>query len=177
MRDPSLEDAFARRSPAGYAGAYERYGRRMYATALHLLGDREVASECVHDVFLHLWRKPTGYVVERGSLEAFLVTCVRNRALMQLRQAGRGRAAVSKLDPPAGYELQDDPIERDRIARAIAQLSDPQADVIRLAYFRGLTLNEVASDLAIPVGTVKGRLSAALTALRRSLRVEGGNEI
>ncbi len=134
------------------------------------------ASACTTS-FCSCGAKAAGYVVERGSLEAFLVTCARNRALMQVRQAGRGRAAVSKLDPPAGYDLQDDPIERDRIARAIAQLSDPQADVIRLAYFRGLTLSEVASDLAIPVGTVKGRLSAALAALRRALRVEGGSEI
>ena len=79
------------------------------------------------------------------------------------------RAAAARLDPPGDYALEEDPIERDRIARAVATLTDGQAAVVRRAYFGGLTLNEVASELAIPIGTVKGRLSSALRALRREL--------
>ncbi|MBV8532145.1 MAG: sigma-70 family RNA polymerase sigma factor, partial [Candidatus Eremiobacteraeota bacterium] len=157
MRGESLEDGFARRGAAAYEAAYRQYAARMYATALRLLRDRELAAECVHDVFLHLWQRRGAYVAARGSLEAFLVACVRNRALTELRAGSRRESATSKLEAVHSYDLEEDPIERERIARAVAQLSEAQAAVVRLAYFRGMTLTEVAAALAIPIGTVKGR--------------------
>jgi RNA polymerase sigma-70 factor (ECF subfamily) len=169
VRDESIEDGFARRDAAAYDAAYRLFGARMQATALRLLRDREAAGECVHDVFLHLWRRATAYAAARGSLEAFLVTCVRNRALTVLRDGSRGQLATSRLDAPEEYVLGGDPIERARIARALSQLSEGQAGVVKLAYYRDMTLSEVAAELAIPIGTVKGRLSSALRALRRSL--------
>ena len=78
VRDASLEDGFARREADAYEGAYRSFGPRMYSTALRLLRDPEAARECVHDVFLHLWRRQNAYATQRGSLEAFLVTCARN---------------------------------------------------------------------------------------------------
>lgn len=169
MHEEWLGHAFARRESAAYETAYRRYGVRMHATALRLLRDRDAAQECVHDVFAHLWRRGTAYVVDRGSLEAFLVTCARNRALERLRTAARGRAAIEKMDVREEYEFEADPIERERVARAVAQLTQGQAAVVQLAYYRAMTLNEVAAQLQIPIGTVKARLSAALRALRRSL--------
>jgi RNA polymerase sigma-70 factor (ECF subfamily) len=167
--DESLAELFASRDAGAYETAYRSFGPRMRATALRLLQDSEAASECVHDVFLHLWRKETSYSAARGSLEAFLVTCARNRALERLRDVTRGRAAIQKIEIREEYMLDEDPIERERIARAVAQLTEAQAAVVKLAYFRAMTLTEVAAQLQIPIGTVKARLSAALRALRRSL--------
>jgi RNA polymerase sigma-70 factor (ECF subfamily) len=169
VRDASLEDGFARRDAVAYEAAYRSFGARMHATAFRLLRDREGAHECVHDVFLHLWRHRSGYVRARGSLEAFLVTCVRNAALTQLRSGNRRLKMISKLETAEEYVMEEDPIERERIARALAQLSEGQADVVERAYYGGMTLSEVATELSIPIGTVKGRLSSALRALRRSL--------
>jgi RNA polymerase sigma-70 factor (ECF subfamily) len=177
VRDEALEDEFARRQSAAYEAAFRRFGARMHAAALRLLRDPEVARECVQDVFLHLWRSGTGYVAARGSLEAFLVTCARNRALTRLREGDRLRDATARLEPPGDYALEEDPIERDRIARAVAALTDGQAAVVQRAYFGGLTLTEVAAELAIPIGTVKGRLSSALRALRRELIPEAGDAV
>jgi RNA polymerase sigma factor (sigma-70 family) len=172
VRDEPLERGFERRDAAAYESAYQRYGSRMYTTALRLMRDPESARECVHDVFLQLWRRGSGYAVERGSLEAFLVACVRNRALMQIRSSTRGRASLERLGAPQAYTIEDDPIERERIGRAIGRLTEAQATVVQLAYYRGFTLSEVATELVIPVGTVKTRLSAALQTLRRSLLPE-----
>jgi RNA polymerase sigma-70 factor (ECF subfamily) len=169
VRDEQMERAFEHGDAAAYEAAYDRFAGRMYATAARLLADGESARECVQDVFAHVWHRATAYSAARGSLEAFLVTCVRNRALMQLRSSARLRESLKRLDPPGEYTLEDDPIERERIGRALAALTKDQADVVQLAYYRGLTLAEVATQLAIPLGTVKTRLSAALRALRRSL--------
>lgn len=169
VRDQSLENAFAGHDALAYEAAYRSFGPRMHATALRLLRDTEAAHECVQDVFLDLWRRGGGYATARGSLEAFLVTCARNRALMMLRSSTRQRKAVERLDAPSENAFDEDPVERERIGRAVAQLSDGQADVVRLAYFGGLTLTEVAERLSVPIGTVKGRLSSALRSLRRAL--------
>jgi RNA polymerase sigma-70 factor (ECF subfamily) len=174
--DESLAESFARRDAGAYEAAYLSFGPRMRATAMRLLRDWDGANECVHDVFLYLWRKENAYSTVRGSLEAFLVTCARNRALERLRRAARRRAATDKIEVRDAYVLEEDPIERERIGRAVAQLTEGQGAVVQLAYYRAMTLAEVASQLQIPVGTVKARLSAALRALRRSLipQVEDG---
>ncbi|HMF28295.1 MAG TPA: sigma-70 family RNA polymerase sigma factor [Candidatus Cybelea sp.] len=169
MPDESLAELFSRRDAGAYEAAYRSFGLRMRATAMRLLRDSDAANECVHDVFLHLWRKEGAYSPARGSLEAFLVTCARNRALERLRDTTRGRAALEKIEIREEYTLEEDPIERDRIRRAVEQLTEAQAAVVQLAYYRAMTLSEVATQLQIPVGTVKARLSAALRALRRSL--------
>lgn len=169
VRDVSLEDAFARRDAAAYEAAYRIFGARMYATALRLLRDAESARECVHDVLLHLWRRRNAYDCRRGNLEAFLVACTRNRALMLLRNAAKRGRSVASLDAPAEYTMEEDPIERERVRRALSQLSAGQADVVRLAYERGFTLAEIAEELEVPLGTIKSRLSSALRALRATL--------
>ena len=168
MRDELLERAFERREAVAYETAYRRFGPRLRTIALRVLQDREASSECVHDAFLQLWQRG-GYSERRGALEAFLAVCVRNRALMQLRSRARGRSALERLAPPSDYVLEDDPIERMRIDRALARLTEGQGQVVELAYYRGLTLAEVAVELSVPLGTVKTRLSAALRALRRAL--------
>ncbi|MBV9332586.1 MAG: sigma-70 family RNA polymerase sigma factor [Candidatus Eremiobacteraeota bacterium] len=169
MPDQSLAESFARREAGAYEAAYRSFGPQMRATAMRVLHDWESASECVQDVFLYLWRRENAYSAARGSLEAFLVTCARNRALERLRQATRSRAATEKVEVRGTYVLEEDPIERERIARAVARLTEGQGAVVQLAYYRAMTLSEVAVQLDIPIGTVKARLSAALRALRRSL--------
>jgi RNA polymerase sigma-70 factor, ECF subfamily len=169
VRDDSLEDAFSRREPEAYETAYRLFGARMYSTALRVCGDPAAAQECVHDVLLHLWRRRNAFDKRRGSLEAFLVACTHNSALTHQRNDARRRRILSTLEPSGKYEMEDDPIERDRIARALARLTPQQAHVIQLAYYRGLTLSEIADELQIPLGTIKGRLSSALRALRVAL--------
>lgn len=121
-----MEGAFERGEAAAFETAFARFGPRLFTTAARILGEAEPARECVQDVFLRLWGKAGAYVTARGSLEAFLVVCVRNRALMQVRSRQRGGAALRRLRPEKSYTLEDDPIERDRIGRALAGLSEPQ---------------------------------------------------
>jgi len=148
---------------------------RLHATALRTTRNAEAARDCVHDVFLHLWHRGCAYTPARGSLEAFLVTCVRNEALARTRNEARRAELRANVRAETTYEVEDDPIERERIARAVAQLNPAQAKSIELAYYRGLTFAEVAADLGEPLGTVKSRISNALRALRSALGEEARN--
>ncbi|MGC2129558.1 MAG: sigma-70 family RNA polymerase sigma factor [Candidatus Aquilonibacter sp.] len=170
MRDSALERAFSERQSWAYEAAYRRFGARMYTAALRVLADRGAAQDCVHEAMLHLWKRGDAYQPERGSLEAFLVTCSRNRALERVRRAGRQSDAIRRAATlEESEESMPDPIERERIARAIDALPPAQAQTSTFAYFEGMTHSEIASALGEPVGTVKSRLSAALRTLRGSL--------
>lgn len=173
MDDAELGRAFARRQSWAYETAYRRFGARMYTAALHVLRDPGAAQDCVHEVMLHLWRRGDAFDERRGSLEAFLVVCTRNRALgRQRRLNAHPDVALTAAGDVASLPDETDPIERERIARALAALTPLQAKAIDLAYYRGLTHVEIAAMLDEPLGTVKSRLSAALRALRRALDVE-----
>ncbi len=174
VRDGDLERAFEARAEWAYDEAYRRFGARLFAGARRLLHDGEAAADCVHDVMLHLWKRGDAYRVDRGSLEAFLATCVRNDALARLRNEGRRlqrlRAARHERND---YEIDVDPVEEARLAGALAQLDTAQRAVVERAYFGGLTHREIAEESGTPIGTVKTRLSAALRRLRSALLVEG----
>lgn len=172
MRDAALERAFAERQSWAYEAAYRRFGARMYTSALRVLHDRGAAQDCVHEVMLHLWKRGDAYHTTRGALEAFLVVCTRNSALQRLRTAHRqSQLAQRTISDDVVDEIVHDPIEHERITRAIAALTPVQAQTIELAYYRGMTHAEIAQNLGEPVGTVKSRIASALRALRRSLVV------
>jgi RNA polymerase sigma-70 factor, ECF subfamily len=172
VRDDTLEAAFARREAAAYERAYEQFGSRMYTTALRILRDRELSRECVQDVLLRLWRKGTAYSPARGSLEAFLVVCVRNDALAHVRDDARRRSIIAEQSPPSESTLDPDPFEHMQVTQALSTLSEAQAEAIQLAYYRGMTHTQIAAALKQPVGTIKSRISTALRTLREALGKE-----
>lgn len=170
MRDSALERAFAERHSWAYEAAYRRFGARMYTAALRILTDSGAAQDCVHEVMLHLWKRGDAYQPERGALEAFLVTCSRNSGLERRRRTERQADVARRAATSDEHEvLMPDPIEHQRISRAIDALPPAQAQTIQYAYFNGMTHTEIASALGEPIGTVKSRLAAALRNLRRTL--------
>ena len=172
MRDEALEAAFARGEAAAFDAAYRMYGARLRSSAHRVLQDRQAAQDCIHDVLLHLWKRGDAYAPVRGSLEAFLTVCVRNEALSRVRKRVRHEAIHMRLPKGERYTMDSDPIERERIARAVASLTPLQFAVIDRAYFKAMTLAEIAHDLHKPLGTVKSHVSAALRALRARLLVD-----
>jgi RNA polymerase sigma-70 factor, ECF subfamily len=176
MDEADLGRAFAQRQSWAYEAAYRRFGARMYTSALRILHDAGDAQDCVHEAMLYLWRRGDAYDPQRGSLEAFLTVCARNRALERRRRmTAHPDVALTAADDVAVTEAENDPIERARVARAVASLTPVQAKAIDLAYYRGMTHSEIAVMLDEPLGTVKSRIAGALRALRRALVMETAN--
>ena len=168
VRDDLLERGFARGDASAYETAYRRFGARLYSSAMRLLRNDALAQECVHDVLLRLWKRGDAYSPQRGDLQAFLTACVRNDALARLRNDARRREIVSATSEQH-YEMEEDPIERERIARAVNSLTETQRHMVQLAYYKNMTHAEIAAELGEPLGMIKSRIAAALRALRRNL--------
>ena len=180
-RRPVLDDArLMRRVAAGDARAfeavYDRYRGQAYGLALHVTGRPGAAEEVTQDAFLNLWRRADRFDPARGSLSTWLLTFVRHRAIDLLRSGARHERHAA-FDPTAAERLEADERTEELVAgrdeagharRLVGDLPAAQREVIELAYFRGLSQTEIAAQVGIPVGTVKGRSRLALDKLRRS---------
>src|SRR5215208_5240341 len=134
---------------------YDKYRTMAYSIALRL------AEDVVQDAFLGAWRNAARYVEGRGSVKTWLLSIVHHRAV----DAVRRRRPTTELPEtesvaPANLTLPDiwhevaGNLERDEIATALATLSDVQREALELAYFGGLTQQEIAVRTGAPLGTV-----------------------
>ncbi len=176
--DEALAAAFAARAPGALEAAYARHIDVLYAVARSVLGASQDAQDCVHDTVLRVWLAPNTYLLERGTLRAFLVVCVRNDALSRRRSETRraeleSESSLAQDAVPDAFALID-PVERARLRAALDTLPREQRAVIELAYAGERTQAEIAAQLGIPLGTVKSRVSLALRKLAVALGpVEG----
>jgi RNA polymerase sigma-70 factor (ECF subfamily) len=171
--ESELARAFAVRAAGAFEEAYRRHAAILRAVAGQILSAGEV-EDCVHDTLLRIWMAPDSYRPERGALRAFLIVCVRNEALTRRRAAARHAAIEERVATERAVQSDDelersDPIERARLDAALRGLPAEQRRVIELAYFGGRTQTEIASALALPLGTVKSRASLALRKLALAL--------
>jgi RNA polymerase sigma-70 factor (ECF subfamily) len=155
---------------------YDAYHRQAFGLAYGLLGNLSDTEEVVQEVFLAAWRAGDSYDPNRGSTRTWLLSMVRNRCIDVLR--ARRRRPIEPLpetiDPPADLNVSEEAaaIADAATARAaLAGLPVEQREVIELAYFRGLSHTEIAGQLSLPVGTVKGRIRLAMDRLRVALGV------
>jgi len=155
----------------------ERYERLLLSLACAILGSRDVAVDAVQETWLRVIRYAAGYN-GRSSVKTWLHRIVINqcRTLLSARPAATGeepaRTPGAKRDPAAEAARQD---ESEQLKRAVETLSPPLRETVLLCYTHGLTHEEAAEAMDVPVGTVKSRLHAALEQLRMELQARGAN--
>jgi RNA polymerase sigma-70 factor, ECF subfamily len=166
---------------AGEIGAFEvifdRHMAVAYSLAHRVCGRPAMAEDAVQEAFVSLWRARDRYDPARGSVRAWVLSAVRNRALDALRRerAKAGRdvsddASADRVPSPDRTEVEAERREQGRrISDALNRLPSEQRQVIELAYFGGLTHTEIARKLSLPAGTVKGRMRLGLSRLRTLL--------
>jgi RNA polymerase sigma-70 factor (ECF subfamily) len=166
-----VADFLARRRE-GLAAVYETFGSTLYSLARSVLGSDADAQDCVHDVLLRAWQRPDTFRPARGSLRAYLMTCVRNEAIGRKRSAARHFHIEERLfkSERAEYEIEvEDHVETGRLRRVIAALPAEQRAAVELAYFGHLSQTEIAEKLQVPLGTIKSRVALALRRLQLAL--------
>jgi RNA polymerase sigma-70 factor, ECF subfamily len=156
---------------------FDRHGGPAFSLAYRMCGSRARAEDVVQEAFLALWRAGARYDPSRGSVRTWVLSVVHNRAIDTFRREAPRMAQSleegSVADRVASPDLTEVIVERraesDRIRGALHELPDEQRQVIELAYFGGFTHQQIAEMLALPAGTVKGRMRLGLSKLRISL--------
>lgn len=174
--DARLADRIRSGDTEALGELYDRYAGTAVGTALRVVGSREEAEDVVHDAFVAVWRKIDRFDAERGSLRAWLMTVVRNRAIDRVR-ARRASIDVDDADDRSLLRTGPNPTLETALTRAsaldlrsaMAELPDEQRRALELAYFEGYTYREVAEMTGVPTGTANGRLRLAIGKLRDAL--------
>ena len=164
------------RDPQAFRLAFNDHQRAVYTAAFRILGDAAQAQDVVQDVFLRLWRRPKSFDASRGDLATYLRLMGRSRALDLWRESQvRGRAAerlklAGGTDEPRVEEHPAVLAERDQdsaeLREALGKLPAAQREAIVLAYWGGLTADQIARRAHVPLGTAKSRIRLGLARLR-----------
>ena len=124
--------------------------------------DRATADDIVQDTMLAVWSKSRLFTCDRGALSTWIFTIARNLRTDRIRRQVVWFQAEEEL---AGEQVSHER-ERFHLTQAVAALPAEQAQIIELSYIHGLSQNEIAERLNVPLGTVKSRMRLAFETLR-----------
>ena len=162
--------------PAGFERAYDQHARGVYRAAYRVLGSPAQAQDVVQDVFLKLWREPGKFDARRGELGSYLRLMARSRALDAWREGQAAGRASDRLKVDVALD-EGRPDERPAVAAeragewrtlrdALRGLPAVQREAVVLAYWGGLTADQIARRSNVPLGTAKSRIRLGLARLR-----------
>ncbi len=184
--DATLLQAVARRDEAAFAALYDRFSRPVFSLVVRVLRSRAEAEEVLQEAFWQVWERAPDFREELGSAFCWVVTIARRKAIDRLRANSRhlqriGEAQGLRTDDdfiaPAGLEALAADERGTAVRAALERLNLEERRAIALAFFDGLTHDEIAGALRVPVGTIKARIRRGLMKLKpilTRLRQAGG---
>lgn len=178
-----LVERIANADSDALADLYDRTCRLVFGVALRLLWQHEEAEEVALDVYTQVWKNAGAYAPSRGTVEAWLVTLARTRAIDRLRARSvrpdcQAVPLATLTEPAATAPGADDMLEAAtlgaRLRDALTHLSTTERTLVELAFFSGYTHTELSERLGLPLGTVKTRIRNALIKLKSLVAARPG---
>ena len=179
LDDRALVERVACGDSASFAELYDRHAGIVLGLLTRMLGRDGTAEEVLQETFLQAWEQASRYDEARATPRGWLLVIARSRALDRIRsrtsRQQRDRRATDEdlllsgsvgAEGPARLEEEERSL---RIRAALDELPSEQRRAIELAFFDGLTHNEVATALGAPLGTVKSRILLGMRKLRTVL--------
>lgn len=154
---------------------YRETSPRLFALAMRFTRRRDRAEEILQEAFIRIWTRARDWDEDRGSAMTWMVSIVRNRAIDVLRKDVRTAVFDGELAreyqfhwlTPQADEVSSD--DRNELHMCIERLDQHQKSTVCLAYFEGLSHEQLAERLGAPLGTVKSWLRRGLLRLRQCL--------
>lgn len=179
--DAELMARVARQDRRALEELYDRYAPAAMGLALKMIGERNAAEEIVQEAFWRVWKRGATFETQRGQFTAWLFGIVHNLTIDEMRRRRVRPNTVSTdgdddsiLDlPDTGMDVAESAfstVRGEQVRQALQGLPAAQRSVIELAYFEGLTHEEIATRLNEPIGTIHTRARLALLKLRESLQ-------
>lgn len=179
--DGKVLQRMAAHDEAALGEFYDRWNPLVHAVVLRILRQREDVEDVVEEVFWQAWRQADRYQTTRGSVQTWLLTIARSRALDRVRSLNRLREDsiegeegefVSQLastgDPAMDVESGE---RRALVIAALDTLPAEQRQALEMGYFGGFSQSEIAERTGQPLGTIKTRMRLAMQKLREHLQV------
>lgn len=176
--DETLAMQVARGNSAALEVLYDRYASIVLGISLKVTGDQGLAEDVLQETFWRVWQSAATYQSQLGSFTGWLFRIARNLAIDGYRRRNVRPQAISGVDrsdpildempdPETDVAEQAQSILKNRqIRKALASLPVVQRQVIEMAYFYGMTRQEIAEATGEALGTIHTRARLALQKLR-----------
>lgn len=161
---------------ASFEEFFNRFSGLIYSTAFKVVNSEADAQDITQDVFFMIWEKAPRYDPERGKPLTWALTIARNKAIDRLRSLQRRNRLHDEAleetetnlgDRHHGFEELEAAEKGQIVLNAVMKLNKEQREAIELAYFKGLTQQEIAVQLHQPLGTVKARIRRGVLRLKK----------
>lgn len=169
-------------APAGFGAIFDRHATALHRYLVRRIGPDE-AEAVVGEVFRIAFEKRAGYDSDRPSARPWLYGIATNLVAKHRRREARrfhamARLVAQRVPPPDDADRVSAAVDAAgawrRVAEAVTALPPPERDALVLHVWEGLSYDEVAAALGVPVGTVRSRLHRARARLREPGRPGGG---
>ncbi len=154
----------------------QRHRGLMTTIISRVMGNDHDTDDIMQECVLQIWQRANTYSVERGHALGWIVTLARRRAIDRVRRRSSYLQAQERFREEttavceSGCQGSDEQVaQSDRaevVARLIERLPEPQQEVVRLTFYRGMSQRQIAAHTGIPLGTIKTRLELAFRKLR-----------
>ena len=151
-----------------FENLYDKYSGAMFNIILRIVNSNEVAEDVLQDSFLKIWKNIDSYDESKSTIFTWMLNVCRNTALDVLRKANVRPSIQTDTDNVYVSNLKSVQMNTDSIGlkNSLKYLTHEQSLVIQAIYFSGLTHEEAAKELNIPLGTVKTRVRNGLITLK-----------
>lgn len=156
-----------------FEALYDQHHRLVFGIALRVLNDQAAAEDVTQAVFLKVWSAPEAF--RGGNFGAWLARVTRNHALDVVRSKSLRQTEQIPDDLPLDDSIVETVmarLDRARVHDALKTLPDEQSLPITLGFFGGITHEEIACKLHVPLGTIKSRIRMGLRRLRAELEAQ-----
>jgi RNA polymerase sigma-70 factor (ECF subfamily) len=177
-RDVELLRRIADGDRSAFSDFYDQYSGLLFSIAIKVLNDPREAEDVLQEVFMQIWNKADAYDQLLGKPASWAVTLTRNKAIDRIRASQRRSRLLEQATVEADVLPEDSPSageslygkENAQMVRSVvAALPSDQRRAIELAFFSGLTQDEIAKTLQEPLGTIKARIRRGMLKLREKL--------
>ena len=171
----ALFERVQRGDQEAFADVYDAIAPLVYGAVKRVLRDPAMSEEVTQEVFVELWTSAARFDPSRGVVSTWAVTIARRRAIDRVRSEQSQRNRIEHLGRrrPDVEEGIDDSVvaslDAERVSRALAELPHDQRQIIQLAFIDGYSHSDIAEQLGLPLGTVKGRVRGGLQRLSGKL--------
>ena len=159
---------------SAFSYLYDNYSGAVFGLIYKMVNDKELAEDILQEAFMKIWNNFSNYDRTKGRLFTWIINLTRNLTIDTLRSKGYKKQSKIHSDENSVNNLTDNSNVAEKfdamgIRKQLTLLKNDQKQLIDLAYFGGLTQDEISKQLGIPLGTVKTRMRAAILELRKIL--------
>lgn len=181
--DLELLESISRFESLALEELYDRYSSLLYTLIRKISPANSTADKILIDVFAIIWRKADKFNYKNGSVYTWLVTLARNKAIDVVRRSRSAKFNMDTYDdkyedyfiiPTLSKEI--DEIDLDtalrlspKVERALSRLTDTERHLIYLAYYQGISMNEIADKLKISLQTIRAKVMSSIHLFREKL--------